>query len=56
MKSADIGPAKLATTVDPYEVPVVGFQDDLDMWPAITHMHVGMCLVFSPSPYTGEVL
>ena len=30
--------------------------DDVDLWPNITHVHVGMYLVHTPSPYTGDDL
>ena len=30
--------------------------DNVDLWPAITSIHVGMYLVFSPSRYTGDDL
>ena len=32
------------------------FSDKVDLWPAITSIHVGMYLVFFPSPYTGDDL
>ncbi len=42
--------------VDPYEIPRNEYLDDMDLWPAITHIHVGMYLLFSPSQYSGEDL
>ena len=42
--------------IDPYEIPKGEYKDDVDMWPATTYIHVGMYLVFTPSPYTGEDL
>ena len=49
---------KLSVTggVDPYEVPRNEWMDDVDLWPAITYIHVGMYLVLTPSPYTNEDL
>ena len=49
---------KLSVTggVDPYEVPRNEWMDDVDLWPAITYIHVGMYLVLTPSPYTKEDL
>ncbi len=42
--------------MDPYEADKASFVDDVDIWPSITSIHVGMYLVFSPSPYTGDNL
>ena len=47
---------RLAGGLDPYEIPVNAWVDDIDDWPGITHIHVGMYLIVSPSPYTGEAL
>ena len=41
---------------DPYELPKQAWKDDVDLWPCITYINVGMYLVFSPSAYTGEAL
>ena len=30
--------------------------DDVDLWPVIMYIHVGMYLVLTPSPYTNEDL
>ena len=43
---------KLLDGIDPYEVDKKEWQDDLDLWPAITHVHACMYLILSPSPYT----
>jgi len=32
------------------------WQDNVDMWPAITHVHVCMYLILSTYPYTKEDL
>ena len=45
-----------SATPDPYEVPRNEWQDDVDLWPAITYIHLGMYLLLTPSPYTGEDL
>lgn len=31
-------------------------RDEVDLWPSITHIHLGMYLLYTPSPYTGEDL
>ena len=44
--------------LDPYETVRNEWQDDVDLWPAITSVHIGMYmyLLVTPSPYTGEEL
>ena len=42
--------------VDLYEIPRKDWTDDVDLWPAITYVHVGMYLVLSLSPYTSNDL
>ena len=32
------------------------WRDDVDLWLAVTYINLGMCLLFSPSPFTGEDL
>ena len=41
---------------DPCELPKQAWKDDVDLWPCITYINVGMYLVFSLSAYTGEAL
>ena len=41
---------------DPYELPRNEWKDDVDLWPEITYVDVGMYLLFAPSPYTREEL
>ena len=41
---------------DLYEMPGEEWKDDVDLWPSTTYIDVGMYLVFSPSPYTGQDL
>ena len=36
---------------DPYESE---WQDDVDLWPSTTYIHLGMYLLVNPSPHTGE--
>ena len=38
--------------VDGIEVKKNEWRDDLDLWPAITHVHVCMYLILTPSPYS----
>lgn len=47
---------ELVNGIDPYEIPRSEWQDNVDLWPAITHVHVCMYLILSPSPYTKEDL
>ena len=44
--------------LDPYETDRSEWQDDVDLWPAVTSVHIGMYmyLLVTPSPYTGEEL
>ena len=46
----------LVNGIDPYEIPRNEWQDNVDLWPAITHVHVCMYLILCPSPYTKEDL
>ena len=41
---------------DPYESERNEWQDDVDLWPSTTYIHLGMYLLVNPSPYTGEDL
>ena len=41
---------------DPYESAKSEWLDEVDLWPSITHIHLGMYLLYTPSPYTGEDL
>lgn len=43
---------KLLDGMDPYEVEKKDWKDDLDLWPAVTHVHACMYLILTPSPYT----
>ncbi len=42
--------------LDPYETDRIEWRDDIDMWPSITRVHIGMFLLVMPSTYTGEEL
>ena len=42
--------------LDTYETVRSEWQDDVDLWPAVTSVHIGMYLLVTPSPYTGEEL
>ena len=37
--------------IDPYKVAKNEWKDDVDLWPTITHVHVCMYLILTPSPY-----
>ena len=47
---------ELVNGIDPYEIRRSEWQDNVDLWPAITHVHVCMYLILSPSPYTKDLL
>ena len=32
------------------------WKDDVDLWPSVTHVNLGMYLLVTPSPYNGEDL
>lgn len=42
--------------MDPYDVPRNEWMDNVDLWPAITYIHMGMYLVPTPSLYTNDDL
>ena len=42
--------------LDPYETVRSEWQDNVGQWPAVTNVHIGMYLLVTPSPYTGEEL
>ena len=42
--------------LDPYETPRSDWQDDVDLWPSVSSVHIGMYLLVTPSPYTGQDL
>ncbi len=41
---------------DLYESDRSQWLDDVDLWPSITHIHLAMYLLYTPSRYTGEDL
>ena len=41
---------------DPYESERKDWQDDVDLWPGITYVHLGMYLLATLRPCTGEDL
>ena len=45
---------KLADGIDPYEVKKNEWQDIVDLCPGISHVHVCMYLILTPSPYSEE--
>ena len=42
--------------MDPYAIAKGEWLDSIDLWPAITHIHVCMYLMPPPSPYTATDL
>ena len=42
--------------MDPYETYKNEWEDDIDLWPCVTSVHVAMYLLVTPSPYTSEDL
>ena len=42
--------------VDPYEIPRNEWINDLELWPEVSQIHIGMYLLLTPSPYTREEL
>ena len=47
---------KVLSGEDPYEILRECWTDDVDLWPGITHIHVGLCLLLNPSPYSADDL
>ncbi|PFX18379.1 hypothetical protein AWC38_SpisGene17251 [Stylophora pistillata] len=47
---------ELIEGTDPYEIPKKEWKDDVELWPSVTYIDVGMYLLFSKSPYTEEEL
>ena len=48
--------AKIYQGQDPYEISRKELIDDVDCWPDVTYINVGMYLLFAASPYTQEQL
>ena len=44
---------KLVGGIDLYKVAKGDWQDDVDLWPAITQLQVSMYVILAPSPYSG---
>ena len=42
--------------LDPYQTEKNEWKDDVDLWPSITHVNLGMYLLVTPSPYSGADL
>ena len=47
---------ELIEGTDPYEISKKDWKDDVELWPSVTYIDVGMYLLFSKSPYTEEEL
>ena len=39
---------------NPYEISKEEWEDNTDMWPSISYVHVCMYLIINPSPYTKD--
>ena len=50
--------AKIAAinSIDPYQTERKDWIDDVNLWPSITYINVGMYLLVTPSPYSGHDL
>ena len=40
--------------IDPYELKMSEWRDAVELWPAVTHVHVCMYLILTPTPYTDK--
>ena len=40
--------------MDPYEIPLGEWSEDLEDWPSITYVHACMYLILTPSPYSDK--
>ncbi len=47
---------ELIEHLDPYEMDRKEWEDNVDLWPSVTHIHVGMFLLLTPSVYSGDDL
>ena len=62
LASVDVKPSKeqyleklrMLNGLDPYELPLREWQDDVDKWPETSLIDVTVYLLFSPSPFTQE--
>ena len=41
-------------SLDPYKTARNKWLDNVDLWPSVTSIHIGMYLLVTPSPYTGK--
>ena len=47
---------RLSEGLDPYETKKKDWEDNVDLWPSVTHINVGMFLLLTPSAYSGDDL
>ena len=47
---------RLSEGLDPYETEKKDWEDNVDLWPSVTHINVGMFLLLTPSAYSGNDL
>ena len=47
---------KLIDDFDPYETEKKDWNDNVHLWPTISHIHIGMFLLLTPSVYSGDDL
>ena len=45
---------KIINEINPYELSKKEWQDDVNLWPAITQVHICMYLILTPSPYSDK--
>ena len=44
------------SVLDPYEMARDEWKDDVELWPAISQIHIEMYLLLNPSPYSKDDL
>ena len=42
--------------VDPYKISNSKWIDDVNLWPGVTYIHIGVYLLLDPSPFSSEEL
>ena len=47
---------QLVNGIDPYEIGKEEWKDNVDLWPAVTHVHVCICTYLLLTPYSEKEL